>query len=146
MKRSILLTGFGIIGGAALALALAGCNVDSADATIDIVPDSTSLRKNESVTLTARGGYNYTWSLTTESYGVLNTRSGRQVIYTSLYEPGSNSPVTQIVKVTSTFYNNSSSSNNASTNGTITIQSAEAYITHLPSDQPATTSTNGLTL
>lgn len=106
---------------------LCGCEVDSAAQKIEIRPDSATLRYGESVTLTAYNGYIYTWSLANESYGMLSSRSGMMVTYTSFYDPPT--PVVQVVKVTSSFSDNSvsaSSTNSSSTN------TAEAYITHIP--------------
>ncbi len=109
-----------------------GCEVDSADYAIYISPDSGTLYKNNSITLTAQGGYVYSWSLSEESWGALNTRAGSQVIYTSLYEPTDDIPAVQVVTLTSTFSNSgesSSTTNSSSTNS----HTAEAYITHMPS-------------
>ena len=117
-----------------------GCNVDSADSTIQISPNSGTLYKDNSITLTAQGGYVYSWSLSEESWGILNPRVGSQVIYTSLYEPTDGIPAVQVVTVTSTF-SSSSGGGSSSTNGSSTNSyTAEAYITHIPSSSPSTNS------
>ncbi|MDD5483323.1 MAG: hypothetical protein PHP98_06690, partial [Kiritimatiellae bacterium] len=87
------------------------------------------LRYGESVTLTAYNGYLYSWSLANETYGVLSSRSGMMVTYTSICDPAT--PVSQVVKVTSTFSANSAYV--SSTNGSSATNTAEAYITHISS-------------
>lgn len=110
---------------AALLVSICGCETDSAARKIEIRPSSAALRYGESVTLTAYNGYIYDWSLQTETMGRLNTRRGMMVTYTSLTDPVA--PEVQVVKVTSTFTDNSpGSSSNPVT------QTAEAYITHIP--------------
>lgn len=111
---------------------LTGCEIDSADSSVRIAPDSATLAINASVTLVAQGGYEYAWSLSTEEWGTLNIRTGSQVVYTSLYEPSGDTPAVQVVTVVSAF---SSSGSGGSSNDTSTssVSSAEAYITHMPS-------------
>jgi len=111
-----------------LAFLLAGCEVDSASRTIEIHPDSATIKYGQSLTLSALNGYIYDWSLSDNTMGTLNKRRGQQVIYTSLTEPAA--PVVQIITVTSTFSDHSDS--NAGTNAPV-IHSAEAYITHINS-------------
>lgn len=122
--------------GLGVVVALTGCEIDSADSDVYISPDSGVLNKHKSITLTAHGGYRYTWSLGTEEWGTLNHRTGSEVIYTSLYEP-TGTPVVQIITVQSVFYT-SDSSGSANTNGTTTsrVSSAQAYISHLASETP----------
>lgn len=121
---------------AAAIAVLTGCKIESADSEVRIEPDSAVLEKHQSVTLTAHGGYHCKWSLGTEEWGVLSTRSGSEVVYTSLYEPSGDTPVVQVVTVSSTFYTSDSGSS-AGTNGGSTsyVSSAEAYITHLPAEE-----------
>ena len=129
-------TPFRIVMGAGLitaaGLLLAGCEVDSASSTVEITPDSVALgSKGQAVTLTAVGGYECTWSLATDTWGILNTRKGNQVVYTSLYQPTGETPVMQIVTVASKFTTMSglvAATNIPSTN----VHYATAYITHLP--------------
>ena len=129
MKQNTrLLIVMGAALGVATGLFLAGCEVDSASATIEITPDSAVLtNKGEFVTLTAVGGYEYTWSLATEAWGTLNTRKGNQVVYTSQYQPAGDTPVLQIVTVASRFTTMAGATNIPTTN----TQYAVAYITHL---------------
>lgn len=132
---------FGIVMGAglvtAVSLFLAGCEVDSASSTVEITPDSVQLgSKGQAVTLTAVGGYECTWSLATDSWGILNTRRGNQVVYTSLYQPSGDTPAVQIVTVASKFTTMSGMDNASMLAGATNIPStnvhyATAYIYHL---------------
>lgn len=123
---------------AAIWMGAAGCELDSAGSLVWITPDATSLNQGESVTLTAHGGYYYSWSLANETWGTLNTRTGDQVVYTSLYAPTDGLPASQVVSVSSFYSNNQtsggSSSTNALTTSTGSVSSASAYITHLPAE------------
>lgn len=124
----------GVIGLISGLLFLTGCEVSSANDKIEINPDSARLNKNESVVLTANGGYQYQWSLDNNTYGYLNKRTGDTVIYTSLYSPPvSNFPVIQVVTVTSSFSDSSTGATNSG--GTGTVHQASAYITHLAFEQ-----------
>ncbi|MBU4198643.1 MAG: hypothetical protein KKE37_03010 [Verrucomicrobia bacterium] len=149
---------FWIVMGAGLIIAaglfLAGCEVDSASSSIEITPDSVALgSKGQSVTLTAVGGYECTWSLATDTWGILNTRKGNQVVYTSLYQPSGELAVIQIVTLASKFTTMSGLDNTsvlvAATNIPSTnVHYATAYITHLPvvtSTTVAVTSLAGVT-
>jgi len=138
-RRCWIIIGTGLI--IAAGLFLAGCEVDSASSTIEITPDSVVLtEKGQSVTLTCIGGYECTWSLATESYGMLNTRRGIQVVYTSQYKPAAGSdPALQIVTVASKFTTMSAMEYDATLAGATNIpttntQYATAYITHLPAE------------
>jgi len=114
---------------AALALLLAGCELESADRRIEISPNSATLKYGESVTLNALYGYIYAWSLSSTTLGTLNTRSGQQVIYTSMSDPAS--AEVQTITVTSTFSDNDT--NNSSGSNAPVVHTAEAYITHINS-------------
>ena len=123
---------------------LAGCEVDSASARIEITPDSAVMgHVGQEVALTCVGGYECTWSLGTETYGTLSTRRGNQVVYTSRYQPAGDSTVLQVVTVASHINPYSAlegamlagATNLPSTN----VQYATAHITHL-----GTGSTNSL--
>ncbi len=116
----------------AMLVVLTGCHTESADSDVRIDPDSAVLRKHESVTLTAHGGFRYKWALGTEEWGLLNTRSGSQVVYTSLYEPTGETPAVQVVTVSSTFYDSESDATSGTNGGSTSyVSTAEAYITHL---------------
>ena len=113
-----------------------GCEVDSGNSGIYITPDSGVLSKHGSVTLTAHNGYRYEWSLNGETWGVLNPRRGQQVVYTSLYAPTGGTPVVQIITVSSSLLDTSTSDDSSVTNGSsTTAETAEAYITHLPAEE-----------
>ncbi len=113
---------------------LTGCEADSATQRIEITPSSAVLKYGESVTLTARNGYEYDWSLTTPGIGVLSSYRGNQVVYKSIIDPAS--PQVQVVKVTSTF-SDSYYGGGSSTGSTPVTHTAEAYITHIPSTNTA---------
>ena len=114
---------------AAIPLLLAGCEVESANRRIEVRPDSATLRKGESVTLTAYNGYEYDWSLSDNTIGSLSARRGMMTTYKSLTDPAN--PVVQVVTVTSTFSENIDPNTGTSTNPPVTHK-AEAYITHIP--------------
>ena len=113
---------------APLAFLLTGCEVNSASRNIEIHPDSATLKYGQALTLSALNGYVYTWSLSDNTMGTLNTRSGQQVTYTSLTDPVT--PVVQIIKVTSTFSDTESSGTGS--NAPV-VHTGEAYITHINS-------------
>jgi len=114
--------------GASLACLFAGCEVSSASREIEIHPDSATLKYGQSLTLSALNGYVYTWSLSDNTLGALNTRSGQQVTYTSLTDPAT--PVVQIITVSSTFSDNDESGTGS--NAPV-VHTGEAYITHINS-------------
>jgi len=120
---------------APLALLLAGCEVESAGHRIEIDPNSATIKYGQTLTLNALYGYVYDWSLSDTSIGILNTRRGQQVIYTSMTDPAS--PVVQVVTVTSTFSDNTDSG--AGSNAPV-VHTANAYITHINSSNNPWTS------
>ena len=113
---------------APLAFLLTSCEVDSASRTIEIQPNSATLKYGQALTLNALYGYVYTWSLSDNTLGTLNTRQGQQVIYTSMTDPAT--PVVQIITVSSTFSDTDSSGTGS--NAPV-VHTAEAYITHINS-------------
>ena len=119
---------------APVALLLAGCEVDSASRKIEIHPDSATLKYGQSLTLSALNGYVYVWSLSDNTLGTLNTRSGQQVTYTSMTDPAT--PVVQIVTVSSTFSDTDAS---GSGSNAPVVHTGEAYITHINSSNMPTT-------
>lgn len=121
---------------APIVLLLIGCEVDSASRRIEIHPDSATIKYGQALTLSALNGYVYDWSLSDNTMGTLNTRSGQQVTYTSLTDPAT--PVVQIITVTSTFSDNYDT-NNTGSNAPV-VHSAEAYVTHINSSNMSTTS------
>jgi len=127
MKNSLII--FINAGLAILAcLAFTGCETESADSQITITPDSTTIRKGESVEFTASGGVKYTWSIedaeSTITYGHLSTRTGNKTVYTSIVDPDSDA-VVRILTVKSTI------EGIGETNSTPQEWTAKAYITHL---------------
>ena len=112
---------------APLAFLLTGCEVDSASRKIEIHPDSATLKYGQALTLSALNGYVYTWSLSDNTMGTLNTRQGQQVTYTSMTDPVT--PVVQIITVSSTFSDTDAS--DTGSNAPV-VHTAEAYITHIP--------------
>ena len=112
---------------APIAFLLTGCEVESASRKIYINPDSATMKYGQALTLSALNGYVYTWSLSDNTMGTLNTRQGQQVTYTSLTDPAT--PVVQIITVTSTFSDNESSGTGS--NAPV-VHTGEAYITHIP--------------
>lgn len=76
----------GLLMAAGLLLAFtSGCETDNASEGVKITPDYVRLSNGQSVTFTASGGFEYTWTFedgnTTE--GFLSSRSGASVTYTS---------------------------------------------------------------
>lgn len=120
---------------APLALLLAGCEVESANRSIEISPDSAVIKYGETVTLNALYGYVYTWALSDNTIGTLNTSHGQQVIYTSMTDP--TTPTIQTITVTSTFSDNDASGTGSNAP---TVHTAEAYITHINSSNNPWTS------
>ncbi|MFH1476658.1 MAG: hypothetical protein ABIH24_04080 [Verrucomicrobiota bacterium] len=113
---------------APLAIILAGCEVESASHRIEIHPDSATIKYGQSLTLSALNGYVYTWSLSDNTMGTLNTRQGMQVTYTSLTDPAA--PAVQIITVSSTF---SDTDETGTGSNAPVVHTAEAYITHINS-------------
>ncbi|MDD5678938.1 MAG: hypothetical protein PHW60_13275 [Kiritimatiellae bacterium] len=105
-----------------------GCEVSSAGREIEIHPDSATIKYGQSLTFSALNGYVYTWTLSDNTIGTLNTRQGQQVTYTSLTDPAS--PVVQILTASSTFSDNEGSGTGS--NAPV-VHTAEAYITHINS-------------
>ena len=120
---------------APLAFLLTGCEVESASRKIIIHPDSATIKYGQALTLSALNGYVYTWSLSDNTMGTLNTRSGIQVTYTSLTDPAT--PVVQVITVSSTF---SDTDESGTGSNAPVVHTAEAYITHINSSNMPTTS------
>ena len=114
---------------------LCGCETDSAAQRIEVRPDTAMLRYRESVTLTAYNGYIYDWTIQDDSMGVLNSRRGMMVTYTSISDP--TSPQVQAITVTSTFSDSDSGSSSNPVSHT-----AQAYITHIPATSDLVTASS----
>lgn len=128
-------------------LCFVGCETESAsENNVDITPASATILIDESVTLTASGGYDYEWSLENDSWGTLSTTEGSTTTYTSAYDPDADTwQEHQVVTVRS--YLNKAVAKADSTNGTSDInnftdyqQTAEAIITHQTKQPPITIS------
>ncbi len=73
-----------------------GCETEPlSEHSLQISPNSANLALNESITLTASGGWNYKWSLSDTTAGRLSKLVGQSVVYTATKEN-----VTQTVHVT----------------------------------------------
>ncbi|MBU0714738.1 MAG: hypothetical protein KJ964_05230 [Verrucomicrobia bacterium] len=120
---------------APLVFMLTGCEVESASRKIEIHPDSATIKYGQALTLSALNGYVYTWSLSDNTMGTLNTRQGIQVTYTSLTDPAT--PVVQVITVSSTFSDTDAS--DTGSNAPV-VHTAEAYITHINSSNNPWTS------
>ena len=108
------------------------CDTQSANTTVFITPSSAELTRSQSVTLTASGGFDYRWSLEDDTIGVLSSRNGSSVVYTSRHSPNAgntntpNNVIVQVVTVVSYIEGASASG----TNSPALETSAEAFITH----------------
>ena len=111
-------------------LIFVGC--ESADLyTVDVTPayrDVTAV--NQTVTLSASGWSDYTWSLSDSSIGTLSASSGESVVYTAKTIPEANSShLMQIVTVTA---KSSSATSTSGTNSTTqTTYTGSAKIRHV---------------
>lgn len=122
----------------AVTLLMAGCETESAAQKVTISPSSARIKKGESITFKASGGYLYTWQIdqTKTDWGVLSTTDGDTTTYTSLYDPGTNNTAIQVLTV----YSRLTEDSNSSTNSTYQ-KSAEVMITHYgPDAQPSPSS------
>jgi hypothetical protein len=122
----------------AVVVALVGCDVSdakSASEPITVEPASAVLAKGQSQEFTASGGYDYRWTLSDQSVGVLNPRTGNRVVFTALKTGISSNALQTTVSiiVTSTIDGASPSSVDNSTNGVDVSRSyratAEALVT-----------------
>lgn len=131
MQKIVIILAFLLI--VAVTIAITGCEIESASANnVSITPSSVGIREDESVEFTASGGYEYTWSLDEESWGVLSDKTGSKTTYTSRYDPGTNTTAkVQVLTVTSTITGSSG------TNSSPYEMTAEAYVEHLPAEEAA---------
>ena len=80
MKKTILLTATFAV--AVIFAALVGCETEKlSDTQLSISPSSATVAPGKSVTFTASGGWDYTWSK--PEHGTLSTYNGKQVTYTA---------------------------------------------------------------
>ncbi len=71
---------------AAVGLFLTACESEKSgtgDDVLDVTPSYAKLRAGQSVTLSAKGGSDYLWSLSNEEIGSLSSRHGSSVVYTA---------------------------------------------------------------
>ena len=95
------------------------------------------MEQGQAVEFTATGGFEYDWSLSQGAWGYLSTLTGSRTVYTSIYNPGTNTTgqtEVQVLTVVSTIQG-TSSGNNAASNATYEV-TAEAHITHLGTGSP----------
>ena len=104
-----------------------GCETESANASIHISPSAATVREGQSITFTAEGGYDHSWSLANNTIGRLSTSTGNTAVYTAT----SGTNVQQTLTLTSTI-DGLYSTNGVLTPGSSTYsQSASAIIHHL---------------
>lgn len=119
-----------VIGGLLVA-GISGCEVDSASDPLKVKPQSAALLKGESVTLVAEGGYEMTWSLENEEWGMLRPRDGNVVVYTSHYRPEEVAVEIQVVRATSRLWGSGETSGTTTNASPDYEATAEVYISHL---------------
>jgi hypothetical protein len=124
MNNTMKFCGAGLIA-LALGLGWVGCETQSATSKVTIDPSSATVSAGQSITFTASGGYNYTWSLSDHTLGTLSTTTGDSTTYTSLYDPGPSNSAVQVLTVASSIAGSSS------TNGAPAEWTAEVYINHI---------------
>ena len=111
-------------------LIFVGC--ESADLyTVDVTPAYTDVTAvNQTVTLSASGWSDYTWSLSDSTIGTLSSSSGESVVYTAKTIPPANSShLMQVVMVTA---KSSSATSSTGTNSTTqTSYTGSAKIRHV---------------
>ena len=111
---------------AVVAAVFTACETEPASTRVEVTPSSATIREGQSIEFTAHRGYEYTWDLENEGWGVLSTRTGSRTVYTSYYTPASNTTdAVQLLTVTSTL------PGGAGTNDPPEHWTAEAYIRHL---------------
>jgi hypothetical protein len=79
------------------------------------------------MTFTASGGYEYLWTISDRTLGMLNTREGETVVYTSI---ASSSASGMVQTVTVTGFIEGQGGGTTASNQTSYSASAEAYVTH----------------
>jgi hypothetical protein len=117
-------------------LLVCGCEVDSADQAVRIIPEQNTIYQGQTITLRAEGGYFYTWDLEHENWGQLSARRGDSVTYRSLFTPGTTTgeaASVQTVYVYSTYTDRPvNPSGGTSTTGSHDyVDSAQATILHM---------------
>ncbi len=77
-----------------------GCDVGSATEQIKIDPSDVTLSRGQSQVFTVSGGYEYTWSLSDNVSGSLNTRQGDTVTFTLLNDTSTGTSNTSAGNIT----------------------------------------------
>lgn len=103
------------------ALAMSGCDevVPAAEGP-KISPPTARISKGQSLTFTASDGFEYSWSIANQTWGILSSIEGPSTTYTSLRDSG---PEVQTLTLSSRIIGAQG------TNGG--LNSTEAYITHV---------------
>ena len=97
MKKSLLAF---VAFAAATFIALTGCETEKlSDTQLSISPSSTTLAPGDTVTLTAQGGWDYTWDK--PSHGTLSTYNGKKVTYTAPNSSGASTNGTEVTDTVS---------------------------------------------
>ena len=111
------------------ALLIVGCETRSASEKIIVTPSEVPIVKFETVQFTASNGSDYHWSLENEAWGILSSRTGSQVTYTSIHSASSDSgSVLQVLTVTSVI---PGSSDGGSSGSNETVRATgQAFIKH----------------
>jgi len=93
------------------AFIVAGCETSPVPTTLTITPADVMMHDNETVEFTANGGFDCQWSLSNNKYeyGILSSRTGQKVTYTSLYS--GTTVVYQTLSVTATIPGTSGGNN-----------------------------------
>jgi hypothetical protein len=102
-----------------------GCETDSTETKLVVVPQYTELGKDESQVFTVSGGYNYQWSLEDPCSGSLSSEYGSTVTYTAI---GDCWTECQCQKIYITSYIEGGSASTATNAGY--YQSTTAYVLH----------------
>jgi hypothetical protein len=139
MKKLITVACFCLFGVATLLQT--GCETESvSNNDLTITPSSVGLRNGDTAVFTASGGFDYTWSLQTPSWGSLSAVTGPTTTYTDRYDPGSNGNVSavQVLTLTSSIRgaNSSDGGSSSNTTGSTTdiLNTVTAQIEHLPTN------------
>jgi hypothetical protein len=130
-----LMLGLMVLSLPAALLVFSGCEVDSADQAVRIVPEQSTVYKGQIVELRAEGGYFYTWRLEHENWGRLSARRGDSVTYLSIFAPSTNTDEAasiQKVFVYSTYTDQPYDDSGSTTGSQSYVSSAEAIILHMP--------------
>lgn len=106
---------------------LQSCETQDSGGAITITPAYAEIRAGQSITLTASGGINYTWSLATSGAGGLSRTTGNSVLFIA---PSSLTTTTeQVITVTSNTDAPATTSSTSSSNIVTTVSSGSGTAT-----------------